>query len=69
MKNFLKKSIFKLEDIFLFIKKEDFFIKRDKLKEFDVCIRMIGDLSMMPNDLQQTMSKIMEITKQNKTLD
>jgi undecaprenyl diphosphate synthase len=45
------------------------FILRDKLKKFDICIRMIGDLSLLPDDLQQTMGKIMEITKDNKTLD
>lgn len=36
---------------------------RDKIDQLKVCIRVFGDLSLLPLDLQQTMAKVMDMTK------
>lgn len=46
--------------------KRDIF--RDKLMENGLCIRVIGNLSLLPEDLRKLIAKVMIITKNNKKL-
>lgn len=46
--------------------KRDIF--RDKLMEQGLCIRVIGNLSLLPEDLRKVIVKVMIITKNNKKL-
>lgn len=46
--------------------KRDIF--RDKLMEHGLCIRVIGNLSLLPEDLRKLIAKAMIITKNNKKL-
>jgi undecaprenyl diphosphate synthase len=39
---------------------------REKLDKMGVCVRIFGDQSLLPNDLQKIIAKIMHITKHNK---
>ncbi|KAL1494438.1 hypothetical protein ABEB36_010037 [Hypothenemus hampei] len=41
------------------------FQEQDKLMEYGVCIRVIGNLTLLPEDLRQLMAKAMLITKDN----
>jgi hypothetical protein len=45
-----------------------FFNKRDKIDQLSVCIRIFGDLELIPEDLKITMAKVMDMTKTNKKL-
>lgn len=38
---------------------------KDKLNELGICVRIVGNLSMLPIDLQKIMAEIMLITKNN----
>ena len=38
---------------------------RDKLQEHGVCIRVIGNLSLIPQDIRKLMAEAMHITKHN----
>lgn len=42
--------------------------EREKIDELKVCIRMFGELSLLPFDLQQTIAKVMEISKHHTNL-
>jgi ditrans,polycis-polyprenyl diphosphate synthase len=42
--------------------------ERDKIKENQVCIRVFGDLSLLPKELQLLMAKIIDISKNNSRL-
>ena len=39
---------------------------REKIDELKVCIRVFGNMALLPRDLQQTMSKVMEMTKHHR---
>lgn len=41
--------------------------ERDKLHEKGICIRIIGNLSLLPKDILKTMAEAMLLTKDNKT--
>ena len=38
---------------------------REKIDKLGVCIRIFGDISLVPTDLQQTIAKVMHTTKHN----
>lgn len=42
--------------------------ERDKLHEKGVCIRIIGNLKMLPKDIQKTIAEAMLLTKDNKNV-
>ncbi len=42
--------------------------ERDKLHEKGVCIRIIGNLKMLPKDIQKMLAEAMLLTKDNKTV-
>lgn len=42
--------------------------EKDKIDELKVCIRMFGEMSLLPVDLQQTVAKVMEISKHHTNL-
>ncbi|GAB0097422.1 Alkyl transferase [Sergentomyia squamirostris] len=41
--------------------------EQDKLRERGICIRIIGNLSMLPEELQQKIARAMYVTRNNKT--
>ena len=45
--------------------REYFFMCRDKLMEHGVCIRVIGNLSLLPPDLQKLIAQAIILTKDN----
>ena len=42
-----------------------FFLARDKLMEHGVCIRVIGNLTLLPQDIQKLIAQAMILTKDN----
>lgn len=42
--------------------------EEDKIRENQICIRIFGDLSLIPKELQTLMAKIMDISKNNNRL-
>ena len=43
-----------------------FLFARDKLMELGVCIRVIGNLTLLPQDIQTLIAQAMILTKDNK---
>lgn len=42
--------------------------EKDKIDELEVCIRMFGDIKLLPKDLQETIAKIIDISKKHTKL-
>ena len=42
-----------------------YFFQRDKCDKLGVCIRIFGNLALLPEDLQKTIAKVMTLTKDN----
>jgi len=42
-----------------------FFFARDKLMEHGVCIRVIGNLTLVPQDIQKLIAQAIILTKDN----
>lgn len=49
--------------LYLYISKNIF---RDKLMEHGICVRIIGNLSLIPEDICKLIAKAMIMTKDNK---
>lgn len=47
------------------VKFEKLIDDQNKLKERGICVRIVGNLAMLPIDLQKTMAKVMLLTKNN----
>jgi len=42
--------------------------EKEKIDKLGVCVRIFGDISLVPADLQQTIAKVMRLTKDNNKL-
>jgi undecaprenyl diphosphate synthase len=39
--------------------------QREKIDELKVCVRIFGDISLLPKDLQKVIAQVMDMTKDN----